>query len=212
MTALWIVLGIFGVLLLLLLWPISVTAEYQNELSLKIRYLFFTYRAPSSKPEKEKQAARKEEKQPAEHKKTKLQEILEQKGLSGFLHMLKEMAGIAASTAKKVASHLVFTRFRLEIVVADEDAAQAAVQYGYVCGGVSAAMSVFLHNCKCKRYHVHIIPDFDQKESSVVFSCKVKIKPLFLGISGLHALVRLVRIRMQNAKEKTAVQQNVPAK
>lgn len=206
MTALWIILGIFSVLLLLLFCPISVTAEYQNELSLKIRYLFFTYRAPSSKPEKEKQAATKEEKQPEEHKKTKLQEILEQKGLSGFLHMLKEMAGIAASTARKVASHLVFTRFRLEIIVADEDAAQAAVQYGYVCGGVSAAMSVFLHNCKCKRYHIHITPDFDRKESSVVFSTKVKIKPLFLGISGLHALVRLVRIRMQAAKETAAVQ------
>lgn len=212
MTALWIILGVFSVLLLLLLCPISITAEYQNELSLRVHYLFFTYRAPSSRPEEEKQAAQKEEKQPEEHKKTKLQEILEQKGLPGFLHMLKEMAGIAASAAKKVASHLVFTRFRLELVVADEDAAQAAVQYGYVCGGVSAAMSVFLHNCKCKRYHVHIIPDFDQKESSVVFSCKVKIKPLFLGISALHALVRLVRMRMQDAKEKAAVQQNVPAK
>ena len=44
MTALWIILGIFAFLFLLLLCPITLTASYETQLEAKLRFLFFSYR------------------------------------------------------------------------------------------------------------------------------------------------------------------------
>ena len=41
MTALWIILGIFAFLFLLLLCPITLTAGYETQLEAKLRFLFF---------------------------------------------------------------------------------------------------------------------------------------------------------------------------
>lgn len=40
MTALWIILGIFAFLFLLLLCPITLTAGYETQLEAKLRFLF----------------------------------------------------------------------------------------------------------------------------------------------------------------------------
>ena len=107
---------------------------------------------------------------------------------------------MATRTARRLFSHLVVTRLHLEILVADEDAAQAAVNYGYVCGIVCTALSAFLHNCICKRYHVQITPDFDQKESSAVLDFQAHIRLLFLISGVLGALMHLVQLQKEGGQ------------
>ena len=57
MTALWIILGIFAFLFLLLLCPITLTASYETQLEAKLRFLFFSYRLA---PKKRKSPKRRE--------------------------------------------------------------------------------------------------------------------------------------------------------
>ena len=52
MTALWIILGIFAFLFLLLLCPITLTAGYETQLEAKLRFLFFSYRLAPKKEKK----------------------------------------------------------------------------------------------------------------------------------------------------------------
>ena len=135
MIAVWIVAGILLALFLLLLCPVTIVVGFQKEFTIKIRYLFFTYQvAPrKEKPKKEaKEPPESEKKEPEEHKKSKFQEILEEKGISGLLKLLRQVGEVATRTARRLFSHLVVTRLHLEILVADEDAAQAAVNYGDV--------------------------------------------------------------------------------
>ena len=54
MTALWIILGIFAFLFLLLLCPITLTAGYETQLEAKLRFLFFSYRLAPKKEKKPK--------------------------------------------------------------------------------------------------------------------------------------------------------------
>ena len=42
MTALWIILGIFAFLFLLLLCPITLTASYETQLEAKLRFFIFS--------------------------------------------------------------------------------------------------------------------------------------------------------------------------
>ena len=203
MIAVWIVAGILLALFLLLLCPVTIVVGFQKEFTIKIRYLFFTYQVapPKEKPKKEaKEFPESEKKEPEEHKKSKFQKILEEKGISGLLKLLRQVGEVATRTARRLFSHLVVTRLHLEILVADEDAAQAAVNYGYVCGIVCTALSAFLHNCICKRYHVQITPDFDQKESSAVLDFQAHIRLLFLISGVLGALMHLVQLQKEGGQ------------
>lgn len=198
MTALWIVCGVLLALFLLLLCPVTVTTTFRDELIMKVRYLCFTYQVAPPKEKPRKKETKKKE--PQEHKKSKIQEILEQKGVSGLLKLLRQLGEIASGAAHKIFAHLVVTRLQLEIKVADEDAAQAAVNYGYVCGLVCTALSVFLHHCKCKRYHVQITPDFDQKESSALLDFQAKIRLLFLLNGGLSAFWHFIQVQKNSGQ------------
>ena len=203
MTALWIVAGILLALALLLLCPVTVTTTFREELTLRVRYLFFTYQvAPrKEKPaEKQEKKPQPEKKEPQPEKKSKIQEILEQKGVSGLLELLRQLGEIAGGAAHKLVAHLVVKHLRLEIVVADEDAAQAAIHYGYACGIACTALSVFLHNCKCKRYHVQITPDFDRKKSSAELDFQARIRLCFLLGGGLGAFWHFIQVQKNSGQ------------
>ena len=89
MTALWIILGIFAFLFLLLLCPITLTASYETQLEAKLRFLFFSYRlAPKKekKPPKKGKAKKQEEGSPAVQE-SKLKQLIKERGFAGFLRL-----------------------------------------------------------------------------------------------------------------------------
>ena len=97
MTALWIILGIFAFLFLLLLCPITLTAGYETQLEAKLRFLFFSYRlAPKKekKPPKKGKAKKQEEGSPAVQE-SKLKQLIKERGFAGFLRLMKELAQLS---------------------------------------------------------------------------------------------------------------------
>nr|WP_319488049.1 DUF2953 domain-containing protein [uncultured Caproiciproducens sp.] len=198
MIALMIILGIILFIFALLLCPISVYARFENEFSAKVSYLFISYKIPSQPQAAEKMEKTGEEKSEEKNDAySKIKDIIRQKGLSGFLNIISEFASIATGAAKKIFSHIVIHNISVDISVADEDAAQAAICYGYTCSVVYTAMGLFVNNVKCKDYHIHIVPDFNEKESRILFTCKVKIKLLFILSSMLPALLKFLKVLMK---------------
>jgi Protein of unknown function (DUF2953). len=191
MTALLIVLGIVLFLFVLLLFPVSVSACFEQEFSAKIKYLFFSYQIPSESQESgEPEKTGKEETGEKSDAYSKFRDIIKRKGLSGFLDIISEFASIATGAAKKLFSHVVIQRIFVDIAVADEDAAQAAISYGCTCSVVYPAMAVLVTRVKCKDYHIHIAPDFNEKECRIFFTCEIKTKLLFILSSMLPALLK----------------------
>ena len=82
----WILLTILAVLLFLLSMPVTVTAAYEDEITLKLQYLFFKIGILPAPPKEEKEGkppkekkkkASKEEQQPKKKKKISLDFVLE---------------------------------------------------------------------------------------------------------------------------------------
>lgn len=200
MTALIVILSIILFFFLLLLCPVTVHASFEDELIAKVTYLFFRYKIlpqpEKAKAEKEekKENEQKEEKQQKNDIKSKIKGIIEQKGLSGFLNIVKEFAAIGTGTAKKLFSHIVINDISVNIAVADEDAAQAAIYYGYTCSVVYPAMSLLVNYMRCKRYHINIAPIFNEKESKVQFKVKAHIQLLFIFSSAIPALIKTIKV------------------
>jgi Protein of unknown function (DUF2953). len=197
MTALWVILGICLFVLFLLLCPVTVAVDFENEFAAKVGFLFVKVqvfpRPEKEQPEKKEKTEKKEKKEKVSAK-SKIRGILEQKGLSGFLNMIREFASIATDAAKKWISHLVIDRIYLDVTVADEDAAQAAILYGEVCAGVYTPMGILLTSLKCKEYHINVVPDFQKKKCEIRFSLKIHILLLFLLAPALKALVQSLKI------------------
>ena len=74
------------------------------------------------------------------------------------------------------------------------------------------AVSTLLSACKCRRYGVTIVPDFDARETQAVLSARVKIRVIFLlwyGIGALWAFVR--RLVRENAQLQQAREASTPS-
>jgi len=204
MTALWIILGICFFLLVLLFCPVSVFVGFENEFQVMVRYLFVKIQVypQVEKARKKKKQPEKNEKKEIAPSKSKIRGILEQKGLSGLMNLLRELASVVADAAKKWIAHMVIDRLYLEITVADEDAAQAAVLYGEVCAGVYTPMGILLNRLKCRQYHINIVPNFQKKKCEVQFRVRVHILLLFLLVPAVQALIRSLII-LKNEKQIT---------
>ncbi len=186
----------------LMLCPITFQVSYRDKLHFRIRYLFFHYTVAPHAPKKKK--PKKKKKPAGKSFLGKIGELYQKEGLSGFLSILKEVAGIAGGLAKGIFSHLVFSHFWLKISVSGGDAARTAVYYGYVCSVVSTATGAILKKAKCKECHVLIDPDFQSEKSSVKFDTKVHILPFFLINAVLRASIRSVKL----IKSITAIHNN----
>ncbi len=190
---------ILAVLILLLICPVSLTAQYESELQAKISYLFFSYNLDYNQDEAvvEIEETGKEEEKKIKIKTNdtieKIKDIIKQKGLSGFLNIIKEFASIAVGAAKKLFSHMIVDSLSTNIAVANGDAAETAILYGNVCSIVYTSMGILIHNLKCKDYHIHIVPDFQSSESRIQFRFQAHIKLCFLVTAGLAAFYRFIK-------------------
>lgn len=196
MNTLQIILFILLFFGILLVCPVTVKMRFENEFTATIRYLFFRYkiRPEPEAPKQKEEKVGKEKTEEKEDTKAKIKEIIRQKGLSGFLNIIKEFASVATGAAKKLFSRLTIQDISVDIAVADEDAAQAAIYYGYTCSVVYTAMGILVANKNCRRYHINVVPDFNKKESKVLFQCRIRIKLFSILTSLLPALIQSLKI------------------
>lgn len=199
MTGLIVMGVIFLVSAFLSCCPVSVEAEFEEEFSARVRYLFVSYRI-YPRPEKPEKKKRKKA-PPPEKKPSKLRELLRKRGVSGFLELALEFSRIALGGAKKLLSHTVVDRLLLDLSVGGDDAAAVALNYGRACGAVSTALGALLSAAKCRKPHVEVAPDFLGGKSAVHFRVRLKIRLCFLVFSALSALFGFVRLYLKIKKE-----------
>ncbi len=201
MTAIIVILCILAALLILLLLPISLRVNYKESLEVRIRYLFVSVRVfPKKAKKKSAEAKRKQEiKQAAKEGKEDLshiQTMLKEEGIAATASYLSEMLRLIGSAARRLLAAASMD-IRLRIIVASEDAAQTAVDYGRVCAAVyplEAALECLTH---VRRRRVVIIPDFTKTQGEFEGDIRLSMMPirdLWIGLRFLRGYMKtLVR-------------------
>lgn len=195
MTWIWICLGILGLLSLLLLSRVTFRLSFQmgEDFSGQIRYLFLHFSFPiQEKPEKEK-PKKKTEKKKKPDKKTSIRDIIQEKGLFGFLEFLSHLAAIAANSVKRLMDHFQLKELKILVSVASEDAATTAVLYGSVGSVVYPAAGTLITAFHCTHYNVQVIPDFEQKDSSAQLYLHGSVRLVFVLAAMPYALLRYLK-------------------
>ncbi len=219
MTALYILLGIVGLLLLVLLFPVSLRASFSGEFTVRLRVLgipFTLYPLREKKParpaksarQKRKKKAAKAQKKPSEEKlSASIGRMLKEDGVGAVLHYLKEMAALLGTAVRRILAALTIDRLELHMVLAGEDAAQTAILHGTACSVVFPALALLQANVRVRSREVQVVPDFVQGERRVAFDVRLHACPLRLLWAVLRLLTGYVGYTL---KEDSAVRENEP--
>ena len=74
----------------------------------------------------------------------------------------------------------VFRQFSLQIVVGDDDAADAAMRYGRVCAAVYPLLTLLGRTFRFRKRRVDLRCDFDAEETAVRLDALIHLRPWYL--------------------------------
>lgn len=215
----WLIFGgimllIFGILMI----PVHVTADYKEELSVKIRFLFFVkmqiipQKKRKKKPEEQKEEAKKPKKQEPKKQKRK-------KTLVETVDMVIDVVNKYGPGAKMILRNIRFHRLELFWKVGAEDAAACGIKYGKVCAWLNGALGFFRNFMKIEKAKFRIFPDFICEKDEIYGGADIEFNPLIVIIGALRMAVVFLKdmfgkMRKQNKRKKRAAKarRNIKAK
>ncbi len=224
MIAVWILLGIAALLALALLLPLRTKLHFDAETGLHYRvyYAFvplYDSDRPAPKPQKRPKKQPAKAGRPAKRKprsdRSAVRSLLEllgledlrsiaaakralsEKGLLGLLSDLNTAVRALLSATFGMLRKAVFRQFSLQIVVGDDDAADAAMRYGRTCAAVYPLLTLLERTFRVRRRTVDLRCDFDAEETSVRFDALIHFRPW-------HLLCFLLRLTANYVKRSAA--------
>ena len=173
--------------------PFSIELVYQDEVKLKVGYIFPIFKVLPQKPKPEKPNEKKQEKEKKPKKKNPVLEFTKKQGLDGILELLKEITGIILKLVDIIRRHIVM-KTRLDLLVVGSDAADTAMKFGYACSAIYPLLSLIDRHTKLKKHEEYIDAGFEAEKTQVRFILKAHIIPVFVLIGAVGALIGGIRI------------------
>ncbi len=189
MIALWIFLGLLGLIALFLCTDLSLTFTRDKTWFLWVRVFgvvpinlkrILTKPAKPKKPKRKKKAEKPKE-QPEEEK--------EKRTLEELVSFLKAICRAVGEAARGLQKHLRISLKRFELTVSCEDAADTALWYGRANAALYSFMELSENVCRFTHDENRVAIRSDFTPGRFSFACKItlKIKPIFILSTGLKA-------------------------
>lgn len=197
-----VLLTVIATVLLLLCIPVRLVVHYQTAKRPigQLRWLFFRINLLKAMEKKTKQ-----EKHPAQKKK-KPEKKKEKKPLE-FSHSIGTVVDLLGSLkggAAMIVRGFRIYRLRLTMVVAGEDAAETAVDYGKCNTIIYSSYALATHFLNLCNPDIDIRPDFVSEKSSVDFEMRGMLLPITVLIAALRIFVSFLvkTIQRKNLQEE----------
>ena len=191
MLALYIIAGLTALISALLLLPVCITVKYDGDAEVKLRYLFFKLSLMPPKTEKVKKAQ--EELEEYKEEKKFLKNFIGKYSFTGAIKEICEIIKVLFNRAAWLFKKLKFRDLYLDISVAGPNAAFTAIEYGAVCAAVYPMLAFVAANADMKTKSIDIVPDYNAKESKLLFDTKIKCKLIWAIIAMVSVINVLVK-------------------
>ncbi|MBE6987921.1 MAG: hypothetical protein E7432_03975 [Ruminococcaceae bacterium] len=209
-----VLLFILAVLVIVLITPIKIGVIYP-ELTVYVKWNGIKYtilpmkkkdkkdKKDKKKPEIAEAHNKKDEKpaetaqaQTAENKKPAKAEKKPKKEKESFVKKLtvekiKAIIKIVFGLSRKILKGITFEQLYLMLVVADEDKAKMAEDYGKLCIVLIEAQPVLEKIFTIKDQHINVGMDFSKSEMAVACDLIVYVRPVTLLIAAVAALIQI---------------------
>jgi hypothetical protein len=205
----YVLLGIFLLIGLILYSPLVLKVQYEEKLSVWLRFWFIkvTLLPKKEKPVKKKNLKKSQKKrkpqsaadvksQPA--KKSGWQNLVEQHGVVGAIEQIASVFLLLPKSVKRLMKGATVRGMDLQIAVAGEDAAQAAITYGRVCSVFYPLLGRASAYVNFVRPRVNLYCDYEATASVIKGKAGLYI-PLYRGLgTGLYILKELIKKNLKN--------------
>ena len=193
-------MGIILFIVLLLALPVHVIAEWNEKLTLRVRYLFFKFTViPGKEKEKKPKAEKKEksekpkEQKPKKPKKKRTPDEI----IDGFIEAVHRYGPGAKQILRNIRVHELEGCWK----IAAEDAAACALRYGRVCALLVTAFGLLRNLTKIEKTKLRVYPDFVAEEEEIRVKADIEANPLIVLIGGLRIAFALLGSMIKEQKE-----------
>lgn len=181
MVALYIIAALAVLINILLIIPVTLSAETGEKSNITVKYLFFTIRpGKGSKKKKKKQTkGQKTKKKSASEGKSQKKKKKKKQKISAIINEYKEIATKLLTLGIKLLKRIVIKQLNVNITVCEEDAAETAVEYGLVCGVLYPALSITENIFTLKEKNIELKADYNGTGSAMDITVKAYLRPMF---------------------------------
>ena len=204
----WIViLSVVFLLFVLLFLPVTADLSYVKEFSYRIKYAGFVLLDSEKKVDikKVKRKQKKSDDTSAQKSSGKednfFKKTYKQKGLLGSIRYFSEILMLLLKKLWFVVKRLKFTRFKLHITVATDNAASTAIEYGRICSAVYPILAFLQTNADFKSKEVNVSTNFGKTESIVTASISVTTRLIYFLIVAVSAIFEFLNLQRKEREK-----------
>lgn len=204
-----VILSVVFLLFVLLFLPVTADLSYAKELSYRIKYAGFVLLDSEKRVDIKKVKRKKKKKKSDDTSEQKssgkednfLKKTYKQKGLLGAIRYFSEILMLLLKKLWFVVKRLKFTRFKLHITVATDNAASTAIEYGSICSAVYPILAFLQTNADFKSKEVNVCTDFDKTESTVTASISVTTRLIYFLIVAVSAIFEFIKLQHKESEK-----------
>ncbi len=124
-----------------------------------------------------------------------LKSLYNKGGVEAITEAFKKIASLVSNVLKPIFRSVRFRNIDINIIVASDNAADTAINYGRLCAGVYPALGIILNVIKYNQYSVNIKPDFNKEKIELDISTEISLIPWVVIFGAVHALVRFIKFK-----------------
>ena len=202
MTGLYIFLGIILFILAVLMIPVHVAADYKDEFSLKIKFLFFFKYVIFPMKEKKKEKEEKQKEKPKTEETEKPKKEKRKMTVEEIIDTVIDYVNKFGPGAKMILRNIRFHRLELYWKVTAEDAAACGLKYGKICAWLSGVFGFFRNFVKIENPKIKVFPDFISEKDEIYGGADIEFNPLIVIIGALRIAFVFIKDLLKNSKNK----------
>lgn len=187
--------------MLLLSLPVFVTAEWNEKLTVKIKYLFFRFTVVPAPEKKKKPKQEKEpEQKPEKPKKKQRKKHTPDEIIDGFIDAVHRYGPGTKMILRNIRVHKLEGFWK----IAGEDAAACAVRYGRVCALLNTAFGFIRNLVRIEKTKLKVYPDFLAEEEEIRVYTEIEANPIVILIGGIRIAFAFLKNMIKKQKKETS--------
>lgn len=203
MIFLYILLGIFALIALILFSCIRVKILFDGDLQFKIylgiikipESLFNKDKEKEKKPKKDKKKEVKKAKIADKKKENKLFKDIKNKGFYNSFVIFTDFLKPVLKTLKSFASKIHINPLIIKIKMTGDDAAKLAVDYGKFCAVYYPALELLSYNTKCKNIDSDVFVNYIDEKTEFYIKTQIKIRLIHCVTHALKIIKEFFKLK-----------------
>lgn len=201
MTFLYLLLAVIFLIALILFSSIRIKLEYDNKLSVNIYFGILKIpekmlnRISAKKDKKTSKETSKSENKKEKKKENTFAQKIKNKGICESFNIFIEFLNPVLKVLLDFCSKVTLNPLIVKIKIANDDAAQTAIEYGKFCSVYYPALKILTSKVNCKNIDSNVFVSYTDRLSEVYLKTQIKIRLIHCLTHAISIIVEFFKLK-----------------